>query len=152
MGSGGAKYDENGGGANHLCMEYSTALSYDSTLPSNTHIYGAQYSYPVEGTGMHVIPCAVCYAQSKDTVLMIPGKASCPSTWTRKYYGYLMAEASYYSARHRSMYECVDAKQQSLAKSSWGSVLYHVKTDCSTGLYCQSANANKQLNCVVCTK
>ena len=35
---------------------------------------------------------------------MIPAKASCPSSWTRQYYGYVMTE----QRANQYMYECVD--------------------------------------------
>ena len=43
-------------------------------------------------------------------MLMIPAKATCPSSWIREYYGYIMTE---WKGRHNSnvghtMFECVD--------------------------------------------
>ena len=83
---------------------------------------------------------------------MIPGKASCPTGYTREYFGYLMAEHSGVP-RYRSMYECVDKDQDTTSLSpNWGSAIYQVETDCGTGLSCPPYSNSKELNCVVCTK
>ena len=115
-------------------------------------IWGAQYEYTTGASDKHTIPCAVCYVSARPTVLMISGQASCPASWTREYFGYLMSENTG-GDRHRSMYECVDKDQQSLPLSpDWGSVLYTVEVDCNSGLPCPPDTNHKEINCVVCTK
>ncbi len=82
---------------------------------------------------------------------MIPAKASCPPNWTREYYGYIMAE--YFTGR-RSMFECVDADQESLPNThedKKGALFYHVEADCSSSLPCPPYN-QKEINCAVCSK
>ena len=58
--TGGTQHYEHGGGANNLCMpkdpEYSDTLKYEQGVS-------------------HVI---VCYVSTRQSVLMIPSKASCP--------------------------------------------------------------------------
>ena len=44
------------------------------------------------GKQEHNVPCAVCYSSIKTVKLMIPARITCPSSWTREYKGYLMAE------------------------------------------------------------
>ena len=93
--------------ANYLCMpndpEYS--LSYTPGEHGHSYVYGAEYEYPlVLGRFQHNVPCAVCNVPTKSTVIMIPAKTTCPSGWTREYYGYLMSE---YITERRTMYECV---------------------------------------------
>ena len=167
----------------------------------------------IGASSKHTIPCAVCFVPARPTVLMIPGKArcpptwtreyfgylmseatkwerggrstyecvdkdqqslplspnwgstlypieadcssckaSCPPTWTREYFGYLMSEATKWARGGRSMYECVDKDQQSLPLSpNWGSTLYHIEADCSSGLPCPPDTNYKEINCVVCT-
>ncbi len=51
----------------------------------------------------HNAPCAICHVQVKFSVIVIPAKYTCPSGWTREYYGYLMSESINYS---RSTYKC----------------------------------------------
>ena len=153
----GAKYNSRGGGANHLCMpqerEYSDEITYRGGVDGHAYIWGTQYYDPISASGQHTIACAVCYVPARPTVLMIPGKASCPPTWTTEYFGYLMSEASWSNREGRSMYECVDNDQQSLLLSpNYGSVLYHVEADCSSGLSCPINTDYREINCVVCTK
>ena len=89
---------------------------------------------------------------TRETVVMIPAKISCPSSWTREYYGYLMAEAVYF---HHSTFECVDQSAQSVPGSianTDGAVFYHVEVKCSVGIPCPPYNTQKEVTCVVCTK
>ena len=152
--TGGTQFTEPGSGANHLCMpedpEYT--LRYSSGVMGHAHVYGTEYEGPIQGTHNHNAPCAVCYVSTRPTVLMIPAKTSCPSNWTREYYGYIMTERKNHM---RSMFECVDKDQESLPGSHPnidGALLYHVEADCTTGLPCPPYNNEKELNCVVCTK
>ena len=155
----GAKWDNPGNGANHLCMpqqrEYSNELTYKFSHSADSYIWGTQYSGNFIATGQYSIPCAVCHVSTRPGVIMIPGKASCYYGWTREYLGYLMSASNEVGDRNtfRSMYECVDREQQSLARSpSFGSAIVLVEADCNSGLDCPPGTANKQINCVVCTK
>ena len=152
--TGGTFYSHTGGGANHLCMpldpEYT--LSYRARVAGYSTVYGAEYAEnPLEGTHHHNVPCAVCYVSTRETVLMIPAKTSCPTAWTREYYGYLMTE---HYRHQRSNYECVDEDQESIAGShanTNGALFYHVEANCN-GMPCPPYDNTKELNCVVCTK
>ena len=158
--TGGTFYTTPGGGANYLCMpkdpEYSSDLTYRNNLGSERgFIQGTEYQHPLQGLHDHNVPCAVCYVSTRPIVLMIPAKASCPSTWTREYYGYLMSGGSQYSDHKRTMFECVDADQEVLhgtQTNTNGALFYHTEAACNTGLPCLPYVSNKQLNCVVCTK
>ena len=77
-------------------------------------MYGTEYQQPIQGGNDHNVPCVVCYVSTRVAVMMIPAKTTCPSSWTREYYGYLMAEG--YNNR-RSTYECVDKDQNSIPGS-----------------------------------
>ena len=157
--TGGSFYNHQGGGANYLCMprdpEYSTTLIYRTGFDDHAPLYGSEYEAPVQGSHDHNVPCAVCYVSTRPTVIMIPAKASCPPTWTREYYGYLMTQ---HKVHHRTMFECVDKDQESLAGSQGdtnGVLFYHAEASCSPGhLPCPpyDINQHKELNCVVCTK
>ena len=154
--TGGTYYSQSGGGANHLCMpevpEYSTTLSYRSSVDGYAYMYGSEYESPVQGEPDQNVPCAVCYVSTRPTVLMIPAKATCPPNWTREYYGYLMTA---HHTHHRSMFECVDEDMEPVPGSNAntnGALFYHVEVVCDTGLPCKPYNNNKELNCVVCTK
>jgi hypothetical protein len=155
--AGGTFYNHKGGAANYLCMplhpEYSSALRYIAGAQGHSYVYGAEYENPIQSTHDHNVPCAVCYVSTRPTVVMIPAKASCPTTWTREYYGYIMSERHNH---HRSTFECVDEDQESLRDSvgnTNGALFYHVEANCDHGhLPCPPYNSDKELNCVVCTK
>ncbi len=69
--------------------------------------------------------------------------------WTREYYGYLMSEASKWSGRHSTMFECVDKDPDAVPGESAHTdpaLMYHVEAVC-TGIDCPPYHA-----CVMCTK
>ena len=109
-------YSHKGGAANYLCMpldpEYT--LPFQAGVRDHNYIYGAEYEVPIQGIHNHNAPCTVCAVSTREMVLMIPAKTSCPTSWTREYYGYLMSERYGHA---RSMYTCVDEDQESLPGS-----------------------------------
>ena len=150
--AGGSHYTHNGGGANHLCMpldpEYS--LAYRSGVQGQAYVYGTEYEYPLQDSHDHNVPCAVCLATTRETVLMHPAKTSCPTSWTEEYEGYLM---SAHNGHKRSAYECVDKSQISVDGShadTNGALFYHVEASCN-GMACPPYDPEKELTCVVCT-
>ena len=153
--AGGSHYTQ-GGAANYLCMpldpEYT--LKYLSGVQGTNYVYGTEYESPIIQTPNHNVPCAICSATTRAHVLMIPAKTSCPTSWTREYYGYLMSgDIQYYGSR-RSMYECVDKDQEpipGMQANTEGALFYHVEANCN-GMQCPPYNDYKELNCVVCTK
>jgi hypothetical protein len=81
---------------------------------------------------------------------MLPGKTSCPTSWTEEYDGYLMAD---YRGHPRTAYKCVDRSQESVPGSSAdtnGALFYHVEATCN-GLQCPPYDPQKELTCAVCT-
>ena len=81
---------------------------------------------------------------------MIPARTSCPSSWTREYYGYLMAERYNHS---QSTYECMDKNPESVPGSEGnigGALFYHVEATCD-GLPCPPYVAGREVTCAVCT-
>lgn len=148
----GGSYTSFGGGANHLCLpqdpEYT--LAYRRGIQGYSFLYGAEYEQPLQGMDDHNIPCAVCMTTLRELVLMIPGKTSCPPLWTKEYEGYIMSERM---DQQRSTFECVDKNQVSVTASRRnfnGALFYHVEVQCGE-LPCPPYNAEKELNCVVCT-
>ena len=154
--TGSSYHAHSGGGANYICMpndpEYS---SYTNGSQGYSYVYGTEYEGPPLAPGMiqHNAPCAVCDVPDKSRVLMISAKLTCPSGWTREYYGYLMAEhvdRSY----GRTMYTCVDHIMESVPGSQnhiTGGHFYHVEAHCN-GVACPPYNNYKELTCVVCSK
>ena len=103
----------------------------------------------------HNVPCAVCMAVSRCSLLMIPAKTQCPTSWTREYVGYLMSEAQGHNLP--TTYECVDKDPESvpgLNSAGWGSgsgIFNHVEASCN-GMACPPYDPEKELTCVVCTR
>ena len=101
---------------------------------------------------IHDIPCAVCYATTRASLLMIPAKTSCPVDWTAEYEGYLMSEQN--GSEMRGKYMCVD---QSLGLHNADQPrhdrlsLVEVKCD-SHDQGCAPYQPNKKLSCIVCTR
>ena len=159
----GSFYNTNGGGANRLCLpeqpQYSTYTA--GTQSGRAYLYGAEYqtgagyaNSPLLSVHDHNVPCAVCYTSTRETVMMIPARITCPSSWTREYYGYLMAERSNPS-HHRAMFECVDQSPQSVPGSIANinaALFYHTEVQCNYGIPCPPYDTQKEVTCVVCTK
>ena len=157
--AGSSHHTEKGGGANYLCLpeqpQYSTYTA--GVQDARAYLYGAEYETGVYANGplhsvfQHNVPCAVCYTSTRETVLMIPARLTCPSSWTTEYYGYLMAE---YYGHHRTTFECVDQSPESVPGSSAntnGVLFYHTEVKCN-GISCPPYDTQKEVTCVVCTK
>ncbi len=150
--TGGSEHRHNGGGANHLCMpsDPQYTLRYRSGVQGHTNMYGSEYEFPIVGTHNHNVPCAVCLTKIRETVMMIPARTECPTSWTMEYRGYLMTEGW---THKRSTFECVDYNQESIPGSHTdvnGALFYHVEAECS-GMQCPPYDPEKELTCVVCT-
>ena len=153
----GSRYTESGGGANHLCLpDDPEFLNTSSVQSSRGYLYGTEYqavsTLPAFGSmDNHNVPCAVCYTPTRGTMIMIPAKTTCPPSWTREYYGYLMSS---YHGHKRTMFECVDSDPESVPGSSTfvgGALFYFVESQC-TGIPCPPYAEGRELACTVCTK
>ena len=108
----GTDRNQPGGGSEYLCLpnqpEFLNIIS--GTQSRRSGVYGAEYEShdmaPAFGDLLHFeAPCAACYS-TRSAKIMIPEKVSCPSQWTREYYGYLMSEVTQISSQ--SSYACMD--------------------------------------------
>ena len=99
------------------------------------------------------VPCAVCYVATRSTLYMMPAKYTCPSGWTREYFGYLMSESH---DHHQSQFSSVDYTLKPVVGSSAnhnGFLFYTVTVEGVCGsLPCPPYDRNKKLSCAVCTK
>ena len=150
--AGGSHYTH-AGASSYLCMpnDPQYTLNYRAGVQGYSYVYGTEYENPVVGSDDHNVPCAVCAVSTREMVLIIPAKTSCPTSWTREYYGYLMSQHISY---HPTNYECVDRAAESLPGSQAdtdGALFYPVEANCN-GMACPPYNNYKELNCVVCTK
>ena len=105
----------------------------------------------------HDIPCAVCYTRTRTAEITIPGRTSCPPSWTREYYGYLMADRFDGGPGHHGGGEvpiCVDVNPESVPGSGGrhdDSLLYFIETRCE-GIPCPPYSNGAEITCAVCTK
>ena len=150
--AGGPAYNQAGGGSNPQCLpmdpNYLKAITGDQAWRATIYMYGAEHE-----THNFDVPCAVCHVSNRTAVYMVPAKYTCPTGWTREYYGYLMAEAIYNTC-HRSHYICADTAHkpvQETSANSDGLVFYFVEGRCGS-LPCPPYDNAKELSCAVCTK
>ena len=159
---GGSWYSRPGGATNYLCMpDNPDYLQYDSSVQGRSYVYGVEYeaydNQPLRvnpNVNAHNVPCAVCMAVSRCSLLMIPGKTSCPVSWTTEYVGYLMS--GHQGSALPTTYECVDKDPESVpGLNAWegtsgSGLFYHVEALCN-GMACPPYVAGRELTCVVCT-
>ncbi|XP_072048323.1 uncharacterized protein [Amphiura filiformis] len=159
--AGGSWYEESGGGSNYLCLTLTPEYAdYDADVNSyRAYVYSAEYKIgsfaPISFSYQHhEVPCAVCRADNRVSHVMIPAMMTCPDSWTREYWGYLMATRHIYRS---SEFVCVDQNPEILAGSSAagenGALFHPVESRCDRGnLPCGPYIDGAELTCVVCTK
>ena len=158
--AGGSNYNHDGGGSNPQCLpldpNFLTPISGSQVY--RALMYGAEYqthtdrNSHVHGRYDHDVPCAVCHVSNRTAVYMVPAKYTCPTGWTREYYGYLMAE--YTGNNHRrSQFTCVDTALKSVGSSADhnGLLFYFVEGRCGS-LPCPPYDTTREFSCAICTK
>lgn len=152
---GGSHYSRSGGGANYLCLPKDPDYDTSAKVRYQSFLYGAEYQFHtslLKSKENYNPPCAVCHVPSRSSKLMIPAKTSCPSSWTKEYGGYLVAE--YYTHKKNVAYECLDKDPECIPgsqKDTNGALLYFVKSTC-TGFKCPPYKNGGVVTCVVCTR
>ena len=159
--AGGSLWSKTGGATNYLCMpDNPDYLQFDSRVQGSSYVYGVEYDLVI-GQPLHVqpdvdghnVPCAVCMAVSRCSLLMIPAKTQCPTNWTTEYVGYLMSGGHHHYIP--TEYQCVDKEPESVpgldVKQISGGLFDHVEATCN-GMACPPYEAGKELTCVVCTR
>ena len=155
----GSRWDK-AGSSEYLCLHDTPQHLQVTPGVQESHrasLYGTEYearaSPPAFGSMRnHNAPCAVCYSSGRTATITIPGRTSCPSSWTREYYGYLMTENENHPRSGRAPI-CVDVNPESVPGSSprtENSQLYFVEIRCA-GL-CPPYTDGHEVACVVCTK
>ena len=156
---GGSHYSHSGGGSNPQSLPLDPKFLKSVSENHKTLMYGAEYqtwthsNSHVRGHNELDVPRAVCHVSNRTAVYMVPAKYTCPTGWTREYYGYLMAER-YISGHYRSQFTCVDTAFKSVPGSSAnldGLLFYFVEGRCGS-LPCPPYDNTKELSCAVCTK
>ena len=159
--AGGPFYSQSGSGSNPQClpMDPNFLRSINGDQRSRAFIYGAEYethtdiTSHVHGRHHRDVPCAVCHVSNRTAVYMVPAKYTCPTGWTREYYGYLMTERTA-NGHHRSQYTCMDIALKPVPGSSTnkdGLLFCFVEGRCGS-LPCPPYDNTNELTCSVCTK
>ncbi len=153
---GGGWFTSNGDGAEYICLPEDPDYIDRSTVQYQSYIYSTEYrtenlvfSNPTE---LYDAPCTVCRVP-RSTKMVIPAKASCPSSWTMEYTGYYMS-ASHIHGNNKN-YVCIDGNAETLfgsQENTEGALLYFVTANCETSfLPCLPYIRDVPITCVVCT-
>ena len=155
-------YNHNGSGANHLCLTSTpswSGASYHDASQNGALLYGTEFE--TSGYGVSTLVnryqydarCALCLVDAASVSLMIPGTVSCPSGWTRQYWGYIMA--THYTQIGKSEFVCVDNAPDIIAGTNTnhnGALWYPTeKENGSLGLPGPYPH-DREITCVVCTQ
>ena len=105
----GSKYNE-GGSSEFLCLH--NQPDFLPTVPGSqgerSRMFGTELrNYVGHNENVpalshlvnHEISCSVCYASSRSVMIIVPGRKTCPPSWTREYYEYMVADK--YATHHR---------------------------------------------------
>ena len=151
----GTHYNVQGGTNDYLCLpqepEY---MDFTPGAQGWSPIYGAEYEThgaPLNAAADQNVPCVVCNSELRGSLLMIPARISCPTSWTLEYNGYLMTA---HAGHHTRSAVCVDKDAEAipgLDANTNGALFYHTEVVCN-GIECPPYDAQKELTCAVCTK
>ena len=152
------------GGANYICLPLNPEYNKPVTqgYHSRASLFGVEYGHVEDlfarmGQGPRIsylgVPCAVCRAEKRGSLMMIPARNVCPTRqWTREYQGYLMTGSSNGT---RQEYICVDNDATGVnvlhSKNHSGkALLTSVLGKCGV-LPCPPYEQDRELTCAVCT-
>ena len=155
----GSAYNE-AGTADYLCLHMKPQFIRPAAglQAARARLYGTEYESlhsPPAYANMfrHDAPCSVCYTPYRGTKITVPGRITCPTSWTKEYHGFLMS-MSYHPGRGSREAVCVDIGAQSVAGSAAHgvkSLFYFIEATC-TGIKCPPYSNGAEITCVVCTK
>ena len=156
--AGGSHFDHTGGGSNPQCLPLDpNFLTPNSGAQHRAYMYGAEYRTHTDsnnylhGRNNADVPYAVCHVSNRTAVYMVPAKYTCPTGWTREYYGYLMAE---YYDDYRSQFVCADISLKQVPgtpRFNGGWHLHFVEGRRGSLPY-PPYDATNELSCAICTK
>jgi len=157
--AGGGHYDHSGSGANTMCLTSSPVYATFSDADNNgALVYGVEYEMSGYGLasifiGLHDrdAVCAVCEVNGASETLLMPGTTACPSGWTSRYTGYLMA--NHYTQR-KSEYVCVNGSPMVTGSTgnSNGSLWYPTETEMGALVSGSPYFQDREMTCVICTQ
>ncbi len=153
----GAYYNDDGGMSSLGCLtnepEYiqteqcrECSLTYSTEYESHDQVFSSE-------TSQYDAVCVACLALEKTTIIMIPGKASCPSSLQIEYSGYLMSTRNNFD--HATDAICVDGNAENMLGShenTEGATLYFVAADCDYSFIpCGPFKHEIPISCAVCS-
>ena len=148
----GSWFDHYGAAVEPLCLPPDPQyLKSQPGYQNHALVYGAEYQThgPLNHANNRNMPCALCQAYARTSVIMIPSRYECPPGWITEYYGYLMA--GHVGHKAGTTYTCVDKSLEQIEGSGAdtnGRLFYTVEAHCKHYIPC----SDKELTCVVCTK
>ena len=150
----GGWWNDKGSPTNYLCLPPDPDRSGKTVTSNCNHLFGVEYESNFWGPHAYNedAPCAVCASTSGSRLLMIPGRDTCYSGWTKQYSGYL--GTAYKEQPGAKEYVCVDQNPEYLnagERDVDGALFYPVSYQCGA-LQCPPYTGNEVVNCVVCTK
>ena len=154
--AGGGQYDENGDGANTLCLPHDPEhVPFSITVAVGddyAHLYGSEYRLNIGRVhSPEDVPCAVCHSHLASSTIMVPGKRTCPSQWQKQYSGLLTASRyTYQKSEYLCLHEDPDFVEGSFHSDN-GRLFYPVKSVCGS-LPCPPYGNGKLVSCVVCSR
>ncbi|XP_048776859.1 short-chain collagen C4-like [Ostrea edulis] len=157
--AGGSHYRHSGGAVEPICLPEDPYMEGDQKMDllKGGYLYGAEYeTYNLvrKTSKFHNedVPCAVCQANDKTSVIVIPARKECYTGWKKEYSGYLMSGRNDHVAA--SVFTCVDDQPQKLEngqENKDGYLFYPVQAQCGS-LKCPPFKDTGIIFCVVCSK
>ena len=150
--------------ANLLCIPKSSsktspAKQYTMTMTTTTPPSHVTRMEPLLFTNLQgvvdAVPCARCYDSSHSTEFTFPGSTTCPTDWTRQYYGHLI------TSYELSTSDVLCGDERLTRAIQWGDGSYSskrngvnmIETVCGKDvLSCRGHSAGQLTSCVVCSK
>ena len=159
-GKAGGSWYTSRGGSNLLCLPDDPAYLNTTSRALFSKIHGVefkdsggQYFDGVLRMRERNLPCVVCKADYRATVLMTPASTEChDDSWTLEHQGYIMAGGP---AHQRASFVCVDKYPEATDGQDTnrnGELLYHTGIDCCTFGSCPPYKSGAELACTVCSK
>ena len=151
--AGGGWYDDTGASAEPVCLPPDPEFGRTSAADLG-RMYGAEFdeNFFHPNAASEDVPCAVCRVKLASSVIMIPGKTTCNSGWTKEYHGYL--GSNYHDYKAAGTFVCIDIQPEFLTGGGVdhnGKLFYSVIAKCGA-LQCPPYKNDHPLTCVVCSK